>query len=1043
MANKILNTRLQLRYDSITNWNTKTNSVPLRGEVCIVDSGTISPDIDAVLLKVGDGVKTFGELDWVSAKAADVHSWAKKSWEEFIAEIQPVLDNRYVKGVVGGDELSETTANGTTTINHDKKLTTGFTGASNTAVAEKDTEFVITVPKLIVNEFGHVTSAEDVTYTVVMPTDHKTTVAEGTKIKVEATGSADDVTYTVSHEATTRSDGNATPETLDHEGTLTVITAVESDATGHITAAKKTTFTLPEDNNTTYDLKTTASTTDGKLVLDPSEGEDDIVSFVGSDAVSVVSDANGKITISSHDTKSSLKTATGGKLELHEDDTLKNTITFVGDGATSVTSTANGTFTISSHDSQYDIGAAASGANADINLNKDGAASDKVTLAAGGNVTLSVSGDVITISAKDDDTTYSAGEGLNLDGTEFSHAVPTKVASDVSATDRTYVKSVSFDKFGHVTEIATGTETVVDTNTVTEVVNGDKYINVGVEETNSGYKYTVSAVERELIDLIGKQTVAAMEFKGATSVLPSTATKGDMYKVSGSFTVAGETAKVGDSIVYDGAQWYLIPSGDDIEDTWRQVIVDGKNLGGTGDGKILKFVDGAHIEAELAADGESVSFNHAKSTIDNKAATKAARTYVDSVTVDEFGHVTGVTVSSETIEHNPDLKIVAGDTGSFTALEDGDSFKIAGDGSEISTSVSNDVVTVAHATHVTAGTVAGTSSSAAVAHGSKIAIPSITYNAAGHITATSTTEFQLPTNTEVTITETPDSAALLVTKTSGDKDANGNDTVEYNITHKKYETANVAKVADGAVAHGGTIKAITGLSFEEGHVTAVDTTTYTLPEETSAFAKVTPANSTSTAAISKNTASVTADTTSDELTIAAGNKWVELAGDATNDKITIAHAVGTAGQTTAPSLSTAGVLTTYGVKWDEAGHTYETFAQDVDLTSLVPKKDNDTLGKNVVSASAAGSANAAAAGTKTTGISVTGIGSQTVYSASEVYLNHVETLDGTSAVVSSHSIKGGAFTAVTSDASGNITVGLEQTQGDVLILNCGSALDFD
>ena len=1038
MANKILNTRLQLRYDSITNWNTKASSIPLRGEVCIVDSGTISPDVDDVLLKVGDGVKTFAELPWVSAKAADVHSWAKKSWDEFKTDILPVI----TAAVSGGDELTAKVANNVVTIDHDKKLSGEFSGASATSVAEKDKQFVITVPKLTVNEFGHVTAAEDVTYTVVMPSDHTSVVEAGTKIDVESSVSGDVTTYTVSHETTARNDGTVATANVAHEGTITVITAVESDATGHVTAAKKTTFTLPEDENTTYDLITKASDNSGIVSLDASEGNDDDITFVGADATSVTSDASGKITISSHDTKSTLKTATGGKLELHEDDALKSTITFIGDGATTVTSTANGTFTISSHDTQYEIGAAASGANADINLNKDGTAFDKVTLAAGENVTLSVSGDVITVSAKDDDTTYTAGEGLGLDGTEFKHAVPAKVASNVSAADRTYVKSVSFDKFGHVTEIATGTETVLDTNTVTEVDSGNKYINVDVEETNSGYKYTVSAVESELIDLIGKQTVAAMEFKGAASSLPANPTKGDMYKVSGSFAVGSETAKVGDSIVYDGTQWYLIPSGDDIEDTWRQVIVDGKNLGGTGDGKTLKFVDGAHIEAKLADDGESVSFNHAKSTIDNKASTKAARTYVDSVTVDEFGHVTGVTVSSETIEHNPDLKIVAGDTGSFTATEDGDSFKIAGDGAEISTSVSGDVVTVAHATHVTAGTIAGTSSSAAVAHGSKIAIPSITYNAAGHITATSTTEFQLPTNTEVTITETPDSASLLVTKTPGNKDANGNDTVEYNITHKKYETANVAKVADASVAHGGTIKAITGLSFEEGHVTGVDTTTYTLPEETNAFAKVTPANSTAITAISKNTTSITADTTSDELTIAAGNKWVELAGDATNDKITIAHAVGTAGQTTAPSLSTAGVLTTYGVKWDEAGHTYEEVAQTVDLTTLVPDKDNDTLGKNVVGASATATANAASAGTSENGKTVDGT-TQKVYTKSETYLNHVETLDGKSSVVSTHAIKGGAFTSVTSDASGNITVSLDQTKDDVLILNCGSALDFD
>ena len=184
MANKILNTRLQLKYDSYTKWSANSSFVPLAGEVCICTSGTVSPNVDDVLLKVGDGTTTWENLSWVSAKAADVHEWAKKSWDEFKAEILPVI----TATVKGGTELTESisTDKSTVTIDHDEKLGKEFTGASVTATGEKDKAFVITVPKLTVNKYGHVTSAEDVTYTVTVPTDHKTVVAAGTKIEAES-----------------------------------------------------------------------------------------------------------------------------------------------------------------------------------------------------------------------------------------------------------------------------------------------------------------------------------------------------------------------------------------------------------------------------------------------------------------------------------------------------------------------------------------------------------------------------------------------------------------------------------------------------------------------------------------------------------------------------------------------------------------------------------------------------------------------------------------------------------------------------------------
>lgn len=83
MAEKLIKTRLKLKYDTFANWEkVKTTFVPLKGEVCFVEvPDAVDPirNAPSVLFKIGDGTKTFGELNFGSALAADVYSWAKAS----------------------------------------------------------------------------------------------------------------------------------------------------------------------------------------------------------------------------------------------------------------------------------------------------------------------------------------------------------------------------------------------------------------------------------------------------------------------------------------------------------------------------------------------------------------------------------------------------------------------------------------------------------------------------------------------------------------------------------------------------------------------------------------------------------------------------------------------------------------------------------------------------------------------------------------------------------------------------------------------------
>ena len=325
-------------------------------------------------------------------------------------------------------------------------------------------------------------------------------------------------------------------------------------------------------------------------------------------------------------------------------------------------------------------------------------------------------------SIGDGSFTVTGGEGLSGSGNmtanqanntsaTISHAVPSgaTVGAKGSSEARTYIKTVTTDKFGHVTGVTTGTETVTDTNdnqtvkvgnttfgindavdiqagaNVTVTPNAQaKTITIASTDTNDnqlvkaggitfGINDTVNFVagtnmdsvvgnaNNKTITINGKDwtstindavneiATAAMEFKGATPTLPSTTglRKGSTYKVTGNITVAasadaqgvGFTAKLGDTIVYDGSnKWYLIPSGDDIEDTWRPVTDVNNNSS-------LTFAAGAKLDVEVKNDG-TITYSHETVAAPTKT-TGSGRTYITDVTTDDYGHITGYKTATE------------------------------------------------------------------------------------------------------------------------------------------------------------------------------------------------------------------------------------------------------------------------------------------------------------------------------------------------------------------------------------------------------------
>lgn len=188
-------------------------------------------------------------------------------------------------------------------------------------------------------------------------------------------------------------------------------------------------------------------------------------------------------------------------------------------------------------------------------------------------------------------------------------------------------------------ETYAGLAALVDGNAAYEGMK--VYVETG--DSRGNYQYIDGAWVNEADEikaLIGEVSTNAMEFKGATTTLPESGAKGDMWKVIASLTVSadldaqgvGFEAKLGDTIVNDGnGKWYLIPSGDDIEDTWRPVIVGGSTLE---QAETLEFIAGTNVT--LAEENGKVTISatdtdthhEAKAVIANEATDATDETAV-------------------------------------------------------------------------------------------------------------------------------------------------------------------------------------------------------------------------------------------------------------------------------------------------------------------------------------------------------------------------------------------------------------------------------
>lgn len=133
---KTLNVRIKNKYDSYENW-AASGLVLEAGEIAIayttvdvkVDNGTAKHP--ALLMKVGDGEKTFANLPWLSAKAADVLSACKNE-----NDLKTFVNNVIADAGIASSEAMEALSGRVTTVENDlNTATTGLKARVDTAEA--------------------------------------------------------------------------------------------------------------------------------------------------------------------------------------------------------------------------------------------------------------------------------------------------------------------------------------------------------------------------------------------------------------------------------------------------------------------------------------------------------------------------------------------------------------------------------------------------------------------------------------------------------------------------------------------------------------------------------------------------------------------------------------------------------------------------------------------------------------------------------------------------------------------------------------------
>jgi hypothetical protein len=557
----------------------------------------------------------------------------------------------YVATVAAGTPGVETSSSGLTisaaagestaaTIAHaDTSTLTGAQGSAGIAA-------------ITVDGFGHVTAVTTATYLTTESTDFKTvtvtdtdsgytwattgsavaettgdtlTIVDGGGIDIDVDAASDAIR--IQH-SDTSSAANLSATSRTYVDSLTF------DTFGHVTGYTTASETVT-DTNVLYDISAITTSGGASLRLHGTDSTSDDVKFASGTNVTVAYTDASTITFSSTDTnttysQSAVTTTGGALLRLSGSDSTTDDVKFASGTAVTVAYTDANTITIDHTDTSTLTGAQGTAGIASFTVDGYG----HITAVTTATYLTSQSTDFKTVTVTDTDSGYTwsttgsavgsstgdtltivDGGGIDIDADAASKAIriqhsDTSSAANLTATSRTYVDSLTFDTYGHVTAYTTSAETVTDTNTTYDISS----------VTTSG-----GALLRLTAGGSGSGT-DDVKFASGTNVTVAY-TDANTITISSSYTDTNTTYGQSAVTTTGGALLRLTGSDSTTDD--------------------VKFASGNAITVAYT-DADTITINHTDtSTVSNLSAT--SRTYVSALTFDTYGHVTAYSTASETV----------------------------------------------------------------------------------------------------------------------------------------------------------------------------------------------------------------------------------------------------------------------------------------------------------------------------------------------------------------------------------------------------------
>lgn len=324
-----------------------------------------------------------------------------------------------------------------------------------------------------------------------LASDIPATIVESVTGDTYITNSGTAADVVLNHDDTSRTDTTST-DAPTYGGTFEAVTSVTTNTQGHVTAIDVSTVTIPASDNTTYNISVGAGGANSSTI-DLNAGG----SGSGTDSITVQGTANGvKVTESGDVITIGLQdNITVDGLTVNNNVLISGNLEVVGTVTTvneTVKVVENNTIEFEgTTDNEFEIKLTGGDPTADHTVSLPNASGTIALLDDINDATLTVQGSngltgSGTFTANDADATTIT----------ISHADTSSQAS-VDNSGRTYIQDITLDDYGHITAIASATETVV--NTDNQLATAAALIDVSAMGVNTTASFTHGLASKNLI----------------------------------------------------------------------------------------------------------------------------------------------------------------------------------------------------------------------------------------------------------------------------------------------------------------------------------------------------------------------------------------------------------------------------------------------------------------------------------------------------------------------------------------------------------------